>query len=118
MSGSATNHRLKTSTLRNHRSVAALDTSNPNYKSSPLRSRQLDVSPKSVGPSNTGTGKKAAYSVKRTSSQVTVKSKSPRFHIVSLIELNRNEFFNHSSVYKRLTEKFIFQFCLKCFISN
>ncbi len=31
-------HRLKTRTLRTHRSLAPLDTSNPNYKSSPTRS--------------------------------------------------------------------------------
>ena len=37
MSTNDLNHRLKTKTHRNHRSLAALDTSNPDYRSNPIR---------------------------------------------------------------------------------
>jgi hypothetical protein len=83
MSNQSTSFRLKTSTLRNHRSVTALDTSNPNYKSSPIRttSRKLNHSPKS----NISTNSKKTTSVKRSSSTVLRNNSksSPRIHIVN-----------------------------------
>ena len=35
------NHRLKTKSLREHRSLAALDTSNPDFKASPMRLNKI-----------------------------------------------------------------------------
>jgi hypothetical protein len=86
MSNQPTSFRLKTSTLRNHRSVAALDTSNPNYKSSPVRatSRKLNHSPKSnINTSNKKTT--TNNSIKRSSSTILRNSSksSPRIHIVN-----------------------------------
>lgn len=96
MSNQSTSFRLKTSTLRNHRSVAALDTSNPNYKSSPIRAttRKLNHSPKSN--TNTNSKKSTTTGVKRSSSTIIHRNSSnsckssPRIHIV--IEPNQLKF--------------------------
>ena len=59
-------HRLKTRNLRTHRSLAPLDTSNPNYKTSPTRS---PIRGRLASPTKS--------SLKKTNSISYHKSKSP-----------------------------------------
>ena len=68
MSTNDLNHRLKTKTHRNHRSLAALDTSNPDYRSSPIRNNVKNLT-RTVCSANVSTFNKPPINKTRISTQ-------------------------------------------------
>lgn len=78
------NYRLKTKTLRTHRSTAALDTSNPDFKTSPIRLNKVYRVNSSSNLASARTKKPITQHVK------TKVAKSSRINYISYLMIKKN----------------------------